>query len=82
MFTMFSPWILGQIGLPMAVFESAHHEDSETTPTCLIWWSSDWDIQGRRKGSISKQKIDQEFMEKTLESSWWCDGVVKALKYT
>ena len=54
---MFSPWILGQIGFPMIVLESAHHEDSETTPTCLIWWSSDWDIQGRRKGSISKEKV-------------------------
>ena len=36
-FPMFSPWSLGQIGLPMTVLESACHEDSETPPTCLIW---------------------------------------------
>ena len=64
MFPIFSPWILGQIGLPMEVLESAHREDSKTPPTCLIW-SFGWDIQGRRQGSISKQKVvkEQSFFE-------------------
>ena len=43
-FPLFSPWILGQIGLPMTVLKSARHEDSQTTPTCLIWWSFGWVI--------------------------------------
>ena len=46
--SVFSPWILCQIGHQMTVLESAPHEDSKTPPTCLIWWSFGWDIQGRR----------------------------------
>lgn len=42
-FAIFSPWILGQIGLPMTVLESAHHEDSKTPPYILnlmkLWQS-------------------------------------------
>ena len=45
-FAMFSPWSLGQIGLPMTVLESAGHEDSKTPPTCFIWWSFGWEIWG------------------------------------
>ena len=67
MFPMFSPWILGQIGLPMTVLECAHHEDSKTPNTCLIWLSFDWDIQGRRQGSISEEKV----IEKTLTFEMW-----------
>ena len=54
LFSTFSPSNLGQSGYPRTVLKSAHHEDSKTPPTCLIWWGFGWDIQGRRQGSISK----------------------------
>ena len=57
MFPMFSPWFLGQIGLPMTVLESAHHEDCKTVPDLWIWWRIDWVIQGWRQSSISKESI-------------------------
>ena len=44
--SLFSPWILVQIVLKMTVLESAHHKVSETLPSCLIWWSFGWNIQG------------------------------------
>ena len=48
-FCPFSMWNLDQIWQPMAVLKSAHRDDSETPPTCLIWWSFGWDIWGWRK---------------------------------
>ena len=45
-FYTFSLLNLHQIKNPMVVFKSAHHEDSKTPPTCLIWWSFGWDIWG------------------------------------
>ena len=56
-FSMFSPWILGQIGLSMTVLEFACHEDSKTPPTCLIWWSFGWDIWGWRQGLTSEESL-------------------------
>ena len=38
------PWKLGQIGHSMTVLDAAHKGDSETPPTCLIWWSFGLDI--------------------------------------
>ena len=35
---------LGQIGHSMTVLDAAHKGDSETPPTCLIWWSFGLDI--------------------------------------
>ena len=45
-FCPFSMWNLHQIWNPMTVLKSARHEDSETPPTCSIWWSFGWDIWG------------------------------------
>ena len=48
-FYFFSMWNLDQIWHPMAVSKSAHHDDSKTLSTCLIWWSFGWEIWGWRQ---------------------------------
>ena len=74
------PWILGQIELPMIVLESAHHEDSETPPTCLIWWSFGWDIRWPWSLNLMKNWLGYSRLKKRLDF-WRVNKKLKSSQY-
>ena len=78
------PWILGQIELPMIVLESAHHEDSETPPTHLIWWNFSQDTL-KTQSKLHKFKESMTVLESACHEDsetpptcliWWSFGWV------
>ena len=68
-FCPFSMWNLDQIWHPMGVLKSAHHDDSKTPPTCLIWWSFGWDIWGWRKLKFFKNQFRLHLFQCQLSQS-------------
>jgi len=82
MFPMFSPRNLGQIELPMKVSASAHHEDSESPPTCFSWWSFGWDIQGQRQLRVYQNLTSHQLFTDSLEMElclqpWITESIIK-----